>query len=96
MTEPLRGAVAASNLVTATGDAAAQGSGERIPVVRGNNDVGGTRETGAPTAVAWDDGGIITFVGRRFIAHFIHQGKPINLIQPDKFCDGIIIGQFQP
>src|SRR5918995_6264516 len=66
MTEPSRGAVAASNLVTvtvtATGDAATRGSGERIPVVRGN-DVGGTLETGAPTAVAWDDEGVITFVG---------------------------------
>jgi imidazolonepropionase len=62
MTESLRGAVAASNLVTATGDAATRDRGERIPVVRGN-DVGGTRETGAPTAVAWDDGGLITFVG---------------------------------
>src|SRR5918995_2967365 len=66
MTEPSRGAVAASNLVTVTvtvtGDAAMQGSGERIPVVRGT-DVGSTRETGTPTAVAWDDGGAITFVG---------------------------------
>jgi imidazolonepropionase len=52
MPDPSRGAVAASNLVTP------ELAGE--PLVRGARP--SARETGAPTAVAWENG-VITYVG---------------------------------
>jgi imidazolonepropionase len=61
MPDSERGAVAASNLVTAGGDVATRDDLEPILTARG--DVGAARETEAPTAVAWDDDGVITFVG---------------------------------
>ncbi|MGH2589808.1 MAG: amidohydrolase family protein, partial [Actinomycetota bacterium] len=61
MPDPSRGAVAASNLVTAGGDLATPDGLEPIALVRGD-DTGAARETGRPTAVAWEDG-LITYVG---------------------------------
>jgi imidazolonepropionase len=64
MPQSVDGAVAASNLVTAGGDVAmSTGGRDPILVVRGDDEIGAARETGAPTAVAWDDDGVITFVG---------------------------------
>jgi imidazolonepropionase len=62
MPVPSRGAVVASNLVTAGGNVATPEAFERILVSRGDEG-GEARERGVPTAVAWDDEGVITFVG---------------------------------
>jgi imidazolonepropionase len=59
--DPSRGAVAASNRVTAGGDLATPDGLKPITLVRGE-DLGAARDTGAPAAVAWEDG-VITYVG---------------------------------
>lgn len=61
MPDPSRGAVAASNLVTAGGDIATPDGLERILLVRGE-DPGVAWERHQPAAVAWEDG-VITYVG---------------------------------